>query len=192
MTKKHNNNNILGHNTPHTKKENKDKKILIHPIKTPLGDMLVGATPHGICLLEFAEQPLIETELKDLQRLLKSDLVIGKNAHTHHAKAELKNYFDGKIKKFTVPLVTPGSTFRTSVWDFLKTVPYGKTLSYQVQAEGLGNVLAVRAVASANGANRISIIIPCHRIISKSGSLGGYAGGLERKKWLLDHENYFI
>lgn len=82
----------------------------------------------------------------------------------------------------------PGSPFQRRVWNVLQTIPYGGTTHYQALAEQLGNPAAVRAVAAANGANRLSILIPCHRVIGKDGSLTGYGGGLQRKQWLLDHE----
>ncbi|MCL4160690.1 UNVERIFIED_CONTAM: hypothetical protein GTU68_064794, partial [Idotea baltica] len=92
-------------------------------------------------------------------------------------------------KEFSVPLDTPGTEFQQAVWTALIKIPYGSTTHYQHQAKLLGKEKAVRAVATANGYNRISIIVPCHRVIGKDGSLTGYGGGLERKKWLLDFEN---
>ena len=100
-----------------------------------------------------------------------------------------QNTLPGKRSDFSVPLDTPGTDFQNVVWKALKQIPCGETASYQYQATLIGNPKAVRAVASANGANRISIIIPCHRVIGKDGSLTGYGGGLERKRWLLDHEH---
>ncbi|MGZ3853653.1 MAG: methylated-DNA--[protein]-cysteine S-methyltransferase [Flavisolibacter sp.] len=101
---------------------------------------------------------------------------------------QLDEYFAGKRKQFTVPLNQDGTDFQTTIWDLLYKIPYGKTLSYNDVAKQYGDPKAVRAVASANGKNNIAIIVPCHRVIGSDHSLVGYAGGLWRKKWLLDHE----
>ncbi len=162
--------------------------ITINRFTTPLGPMFVGATEQGVCLLEFVDRRMLETEFKDLQRHLNGTIVSGENEHTKQAKAQMEEYFSGTRKDFTVSLHTPGTAFQNQVWDALKEIPYGKTTSYQAQAERIGNSKAVRAVASANGYNRVAIIIPCHRVIGKNGMLTGYGGGLERKRWLLEHE----
>ncbi len=163
--------------------------ILISHLTTPLGPMFVGATDKGVCLLEFVDRRMLETELKDLQHLLKSKIVVGENAHIKQAKKEIAEYFDGKRKVFEVALHTPGTEFQNTVWKALNQITYGTTSTYQLQAERIGKPKAIRAVASANGFNRISIIIPCHRVIGKDGKLRGYGGGLERKQWLIDHEH---
>jgi O-6-methylguanine DNA methyltransferase len=102
---------------------------------------------------------------------------------------ELDAYFKGALKKFTVPLDLQGSDFQKKVWMELLTIPYGETRSYEQQTTRLGDLKAIRAVASANGKNRIAIVVPCHRVIGKNGSLTGYAGGLDKKLWLLDFES---
>ena len=112
----------------------------------------------------------------------------GSNAHTEQAKQEVAGYFAGARKTFDLKLHTPGTDFQQQVWGALQKIPYGETASYAEQAERIGNPKAVRAVARANGMNRIAIVIPCHRVIGSDGSLTGYAGGLERKRWLLRHE----
>ncbi|HQT92316.1 MAG TPA: methylated-DNA--[protein]-cysteine S-methyltransferase [Candidatus Kryptobacter bacterium] len=162
--------------------------INIHRLTTPLGPMIAGATGEGICLLEFSDRRSFEFEIEDLRRLLKANLVYWENKHISKLEEQLKEYFDGKRKEFDIPLVTPGSKFQKSVWQQLMSIPYGKTRSYEDQAIAINRLKAIRAVASANGANRISIVIPCHRVIGKDGSLTGYGGGLWRKKWLLDFE----
>jgi AraC family transcriptional regulator of adaptative response/methylated-DNA-[protein]-cysteine methyltransferase len=162
--------------------------ILISRLTTPLGPMFVCATDKGVCLLEFVDRRMLETEFKDLQRLLKAKIITGENPHIKQAKKELTEYFSGQRTHFDVALDTPGTDFQNSVWNCLHQIPYGETRSYQQQAESINNPKAVRAVASANGFNRISIIIPCHRVIGKNGQLTGYGGGLERKRWLIDHE----
>lgn len=165
-----------------------EQLILISRTETPLGPMFVAATDKGISLLEFVDRRMLETEFKDLQRLLKANIITGENAHTKQAQSELKAYFEGKRQVFDVAIDAPGTPFQQQVWDQLLTIPYGKTRSYQEQAACIQNPKAVRAVASANGHNRISIIVPCHRVIGKDGRLTGYGGGLERKRWLLEHE----
>jgi methylated-DNA-[protein]-cysteine S-methyltransferase len=106
----------------------------------------------------------------------------------HACARQLEEYFAGKRKQFTLPLNQDGTEFQEKVWNLLSTIPYGKTISYNQLAKQYGDVKAIRAVASANGKNNIAIIVPCHRVIGSDHSLVGYAGGLWRKKWLLDHE----
>lgn len=162
--------------------------ILISRLTTPLGPMYACASPEGICLLEFTDRRMLETEFEDLQRRLQTVIIAGENEHTDSLRKELAEYFAGHRREFTVPLHTPGTPFQQSVWRELLTIPYGHTRSYQQQAERLHRPNATRAVAAANGHNRVAIVIPCHRVIGKDGNLRGYAGGLERKKWLLEHE----
>lgn len=162
--------------------------ILISRLTTPIGPMFACATEKGICLLEFVDRRMLETEFKELQQRLKAPIIMGENEHLRQVKKELTAYFKGVLKDFTVPLDTPGTEFQQSVWESLKSIPYGTTTSYQAQARSIAKEKAVRAVASANGHNRVAIIIPCHRVIGKNGNLTGYGGGLERKAWLLRHE----
>jgi len=160
-------------------------------IETPLGEMIAGATDEGVCLLEFCDRRMLPTEYKDLARLLKTTLEDGENRHIKKLIKQLKEYFNGKRKEFTIPLVTPGTEFQQAVWKELQNIQFGSTRSYQEQAIALNSPDSVRAVANANGMNRISIIIPCHRVIGSNGHLTGYGGGLKRKKWLLDHEKKY-
>lgn len=164
------------------------KIILISRLTTPLGPMFICATDNGICLLEFVDRRMLETEFKDLQRLLNANIITGENEHIKQAKNEVAEYFDAKRKIFDVKLETPGTAFQKSVWSCLQEIEYGKTTTYKKQAEKIDNPKAVRAVASANGFNRISIIIPCHRVLGKDEKMTGYGGGIERKKWLIEHE----
>jgi AraC family transcriptional regulator of adaptative response/methylated-DNA-[protein]-cysteine methyltransferase len=157
-------------------------------IETPLGDMVAGATDDGICLLEFIDRRMLPTEYKDLTRLLKTTMGDGDNIHLESLRNQLKEYFTGDRREFIIPMVTPGTDFQREVWKELMEIPYGTTRSYQEQANALRRSDSVRAVANANGMNRISIIIPCHRVIGSDGRLTGYGGGLKRKRWLLDHE----
>lgn len=160
-------------------------------IDTPLGEMIAGATDEGVCLLEFNDRRMLPTEYKDLIKFLKTTFEEGENNHLRMLKKQLKEYFNGKRKEFTVPLVTPGSEFQQAVWKELQNIPFGSTRSYQEQAIALNKPDSVRAVANANGMNRIAIVIPCHRVIGSDGRLTGYGGGLRRKKWLLDHEKKY-
>jgi AraC family transcriptional regulator, regulatory protein of adaptative response / methylated-DNA-[protein]-cysteine methyltransferase len=160
-------------------------------IQSPIGELIAGATDDGICLLEFNDKKRALREQKDLSRLLKEPVEEGENEHLVRLKNEISAYFEGRLKEFTLPLVTPGTDFQRSVWTELQNIKFGTTRSYQEQANALNCPDAVRAVANANGMNRISIIIPCHRVIGSDGRLTGYGGGLGRKKWLLDHEKKY-
>jgi AraC family transcriptional regulator of adaptative response/methylated-DNA-[protein]-cysteine methyltransferase len=153
--------------------------------------MVAGATDDGICLLEFIDRRMLPTEYKDLARLLKTTVGDGDNIHLESLRNQLSEYFTGDRKEFSIPLVTPGTDFQKEVWKELLEIPYGSTRSYQEQANALRRSDSVRAVANANGMNRISIVIPCHRVIGSNGKLTGYGGGLKRKKWLLEHEKKY-
>ena len=163
---------------------------LIHVTRfsTPLGPMMAAATDKGLCLLEFTDRRMLETELAQLKKRHRATLIIGRHHITDQTRSELHEYFEGKRRDFTIPLDTVGSPFQISVWEALKNIPYGETRSYKQQSETLDSPLAIRAVARANGMNRVAIVIPCHRVIASDGSLQGYAGGLARKQWLLEHE----
>jgi len=167
-----------------------EKKNVLNIIRftTTLGPMFACASDAGLCLLEFTDRRMLETEFIDLSKRLNAIILPGDNPYLEQVQSELEEYFNGKRKKFTIPLHTPGTKFQNAVWKILLEIPYGETRSYQEQAALLGNVKAARAVASANGHNRITIIIPCHRVIGSDGSLVGSGGGLYRKKWLLDFE----
>ena len=167
---------------------NKPSPILLSRTTTPLGPMFIAATATGVCLIEFVDRRMLETEFKDLQRLLNTKIITGENGHSKQAKKELQEYFEGKRQDFEFSLEHPGTKFQNQVWNGLKDIPYGETRTYQQQAININNPNAVRAVGTANGCNRISIVVPCHRVIGKDGNLTGYGGGLERKRWLLDHE----
>jgi len=160
-------------------------------LETPIGEMVAGATAYGICLLEFCDRRMLPTEYRDLARLLNLTIAEGENQHLANLRKELEEYFKGIRKEFSVPIVTPGTLFQQSVWKELMKIPYGTTRSYQEQSLALGKPESIRAVANANGMNRISIIIPCHRVIGSDGHLTGYGGGLKRKRWLLDHEKKY-
>lgn len=158
-------------------------------ILTPLGPVLAGATADGICLLEFVDRRMLETQLQRLGKLLNAECVPGFSKHFDRLNDQLAEYFSGKRRGFDLPLLLPGTPFQQKVWAGLLMIPYGSTRSYKEQAEALGLPHAVRAVAKANGDNRIAVIIPCHRVIGADGRLVGYGGGLWRKRYLLDLES---
>lgn len=158
-------------------------------ILTPLGPMLAAATADGICLLEFVDRRMLETQLRRLGQRLHAECVPGFSKHFDRLHDQLQEYFSGKRREFDVPLVLPATPFQQRVWAGLRTIPYASTRSYKEQAAAIGLPHAVRAVAKANGDNRIAIIIPCHRVIGAKGELVGYGGGLWRKRYLLHHES---
>lgn len=160
-------------------------------IESPLGELIAGATEDGVCLLEFNDRKRASRECRDLVRLLKQPAEEGDNRHLDTLRKQLSEYFSGERREFSVPVVTPGTDFQLEVWKALLEIPFGATRSYQEQANFLRKPDAVRAVANANGMNRIAILIPCHRVIGSDGRLTGYGGGLKRKKWLLDHERKY-
>lgn len=162
--------------------------IYLNRITTPLGPMLAGATEKTLCLLEFEDRVILETKLQRLQNYYKGTFVQDSNEITEQTQAELNEYFTGERKEFTVPLEVRGSEFQEKIWKQLMGIPYGTTRSYKEQAVAIGNLKAIRAVATANGNNRIAIIIPCHRVIGSNGSLTGYSGGIWRKRYLLKLE----
>lgn len=144
-------------------------------IKTPLGFTEIIGDKNGISKIHvFDEEQIITTQIpKQLQ----------------NAISQLNEYFEGNRTNFDFKLNPKGTAFQQKVWQELFKIPFGKTMSYQELSIKLGDVKAIRAVANANGKNPLWIVVPCHRIIGSDGSLTGYAGGLWRKKWLLDHEN---
>jgi len=169
--------------------KSKSKNIItVTRILTPLGPMLAGATEEGICLLEFVDRRMLETQIKRLKKIFDAEFIPGENKHIDELNKQLKEYFEGKRKDFDLQLVIDGTDFQQKVWKELQKIPFGKTRSYQQQAIALGNPKAIRAVAKANGDNRIAVIIPCHRVIGKNGELVGYGGGMWRKQFLLNLE----
>ena len=161
-------------------------------LETPLGPMIACAVEQGICLLEYTDRKMLETEFKALAKLLNATIMQSENKHFDLLRQQLSEYFEKKRKEFNLPLFTPGSEFQQEVWKELQRIPYGSTRSYKQQSVAIKKPEAVRAVANANGMNRIAIIIPCHRVIGSDGSMTGYGGGIWRKKWLLEHEQQII
>ena len=167
------------------------KMLLSAWIDTRLGPMVAIADEAGLYLLEFVERRGLEREVERLRTNLKAAIIPGENAHTQMIRTELDAYFNGTLTRFQTPTHLLGSPFQRRVWDALTRIPYGETRSYSEQAQALGEPTATRAVARANGANQLALIIPCHRVITKHGDIGGYGGGVPRKVWLLEHEKAF-
>ena len=167
---------------------NLTSSVLLTTIETPIG-ALVGAARHdGVCLLEFSEPGRLDAQICTLRRWFGVEPAPGTNDHLARLQNELRDYFAGTLRRFTVPLVAPGTPFQEKVWAELLAIPYGETRSYEELARRVGSVNAQRAVGRANGSNRIAIVIPCHRVINKDGHLGGYGGQIWRKQALLRHE----
>ena len=181
--------NIFGASPKHSKQQ---KIIDLKRIETPLGTMIACADESGVCMLEFSDRKALPTELKEISKFFEANIVQGENVHFKTLEEELSEYFKGKLKTFSVPLSPVGTDFQKKVWEILRQIPYGETRSYADQARMLGDVKKVRAVANANGLNKISIVIPCHRVIGSDGKLTGYGGGIWRKQKLLELERSIL
>ena len=171
------------------KAKREPKNVLVYQrFDSPLGPMIAVASEQGLCLLEFGDRRMLESEFADLQQRLDAVLLPGTTEFTKAAVQQINEYFAGARKTFTVPLHAPGTAFQQRVWAALREIPFGEIRSYGEIAARIGAPKAVRAVGTANGMNRIAILIPCHRVIGADGALTGYGGGLWRKDWLLKHE----
>ncbi|QEA13611.1 methylated-DNA--[protein]-cysteine S-methyltransferase [Comamonas flocculans] len=160
--------------------------LLSHTYPTPLGEMTALISERGLCLLEFSENTRgLAREISQVQAARGGPAEPGESALTRQLGQELTDYFAGRRQGFEVPLDLVGTPFQQDVWRALLTIAYGHTRSYAEQAHQVGRPTAMRAVAAANGANKISIVVPCHRVIGSDGSLTGYGGGVPRKHWLL-------
>ncbi|WP_077046567.1 bifunctional transcriptional activator/DNA repair enzyme AdaA [Pseudomonas sp. KK4] len=163
--------------------------LLFTRLTTPLGPMIAMAERRGLVLLEFLDQPSLTRQVESLQHRFGYAVAPGHNAHLQHIEQQLAEYFAGQRSEFSVTLHMPGSEFSRRVWAELANIPYGHTTTYGAIARLLGKPGASRAVGLANGHNRLSIVVPCHRVIGADGSLTGYAGGQPRKAFLLRLEN---
>lgn len=152
---------------------------------TPLGEMLALCTERGLCLLEFVGQKGVARERAQVEAYCGVQAHPGASAITEQLGTELTRYFGGDLRTFDIPLDWVGTAFQKDVWKTLLLIPYGETWTYAQEATVMGRPTAVRAVAAANGQNKISIVVPCHRVIGSNGTLTGYGGGLPRKQWLL-------
>lgn len=162
--------------------------LLFDRIATPLGPMLAVADDLGLCLLEFADRLRLESQLARLMRRFRRPITSGEHVWIEQIRRELAEYFAGVRTAFDTPLRCEGTDFQSAVWNALRGVAYGETISYQRLAREVGRPGASRAVGHANGVNRLAIVVPCHRVVRSDGGLAGYGGGLQRKRWLLEHE----
>src|SRR6185436_2819206 len=150
--------------------------------------LLAAANEEGVCLLEFTDRRMLERNLDTIRKRFQCAMVPGRDKWLTQLRGELEEYFAGRRQDFTVPLSLHGTPFQEKVWRELRSIPFGKTISYEELALRIGQPTAQRAVARANSMNRICILIPCHRVIGKDGTLTGYGGGLWRKRLLLELE----
>jgi methylated-DNA-[protein]-cysteine S-methyltransferase len=158
---------------------------------TPFGELILGTMDRQLCLCDWRFRKMRASIDERIQSGLQAVYAEQGSDIIEETKEQLSQYFTGERQQFDLPLLLVGSEFQKQVWKELLRIPFGKTESYAGLSKKLGNEEAIRAVASANGANAISIIVPCHRILGSDGSLTGYAGGLETKRKLLRLENAF-
>ena len=158
---------------------------------SPCGEMILGSFDGNLCLCDWADGRRRASVDQRLQKCLKADYVEGSSDVIEKASHQLNEYFQNQLREFEIPLLFVGTDFQKKVWNELRNIPYGKTVSYGELARRIGMPKAVRAVANANAVNAISIIAPCHRVIGTDGNLTGYGGGLNRKKFLLELEKNF-
>lgn len=157
-------------------------------IKTPIGTMIAIADETRLYILDFLDSKTLLKKMRLLKNLKKATLIRAKTTLILSIEQELTLYFQKKLTQFKTPYQLFGTLFQHKVWMTLAKIPLGSTWSYTTLATQLGQTTAVRAVGNANGANALVILVPCHRVIAHNGSLGGYSGGLDRKRWLLHHE----
>lgn len=157
-------------------------------LQTTMGLMIAVADDHVLYLLEFTNQKTLKKKMERLRKKMHATIVPGSTIILRQIKSELSDFFNGKNIVFKTPVFHIGSDFQKSVWAALTKIPQGETRSYAEIATAINKPTACRAVANANGANTLAIIIPCHRVIHSDGTIGGYAGGVEKKEWLLKHE----
>ncbi len=163
--------------------------ISIAYYKTKIGELILGSYDNKLCLLDFRYRRMRTTVDNRIKKYLKADFIEQENTVIIETKKQLDEYLTGERKEFSMPLLLVGTDFQKQVWNELLTIAYGETASYLDIAKRMNNPKAVRAVASANGANAIGVIVPCHRVIESNGGLGGYGGGLPVKKRLLNLES---
>ena len=157
-------------------------------IETPLGAMIAAATAEGVCMLDYADRQTLEQSYALLQQRFDGPVLPTTHPHLEQLRSELGEYFAGTRTSFGVPVVPRGTAFQERVWQALQSIPHNTTIAYDELARRIGQPTAMRAVAQANGHNRINILIPCHRVIGKNGQLTGYGGGVWRKRLLLELE----
>jgi AraC family transcriptional regulator of adaptative response/methylated-DNA-[protein]-cysteine methyltransferase len=162
--------------------------VSIDWVVSPVGPLLIGASPDAIAVLEFSSTDQLGAQLERLRKQLRRPLVHATTPLLERLRTQLEEYFAANRRDFDLPLEYHGSEFQERVWAALRHIPYGETCSYGALAKKLGDANGMRAVGAANGLNPIAIVIPCHRVVNANGALGGYGGGLWRKQILLDLE----
>lgn len=166
---------------------NASPPVTMGEIDSPVGILVAGVTDAGVCLLEFRDREVLETQIERVRGRV-GPTVTGSHPLLAQLSAQLSEYFRGTRRAFSVPLLYPGTPFQLKVWNALRAIPYGETISYEELARRVGSPAGQRAVGHANGQNPVAIVIPCHRVVNKDGKLGGYGGGLWRKRLLLGLE----
>lgn len=161
-------------------------------VETPVGTLLAAGDQDHLHLLSFLQKSTMMRKAALVQKKLNARLEMGISSTVHSIAAELKEYFDGKRRMFETPLQLLGTVFQIAVWEEVRKVPFGHTITYDELANRIGKPAAFRAVAQANAQNPVAIAVPCHRVINSDGGLGGYDAGLERKRWLLDFEKAIV
>lgn len=157
-------------------------------VPTLLGEMIAIRSEKGVCMLNFLDGKTTTQQIKELEKI--GEIFYSDNDEIlNQLQQELDLYFEGNLKQFSIPIDFIGTEFQQKVWNQLLKIKFGETRSYKEQAIAVGDLLAIRAVANANGKNKISILVPCHRVIGSDGSLTGFAGGKSRKQFLLDLES---
>ncbi|WMT52493.1 methylated-DNA--[protein]-cysteine S-methyltransferase [Ferroplasma acidiphilum] len=166
----------------------KNNNIKIQYFKTKIGELILGSFEGNLCILDFRHSKKRTTIDNRIKTGLKANFLEEEDEILAETKKQVAEYLDGNRKEFDIPLLMVGTDFQKNVWNALLKIPYGTTISYLQLAENIGNAKAVRAVANADGANAMAVIIPCHRVIESNGGLGGYGGGVAIKKQLLELE----
>ena len=159
--------------------------IVVSSYKSSIGELLIGSVEQKLCLMDFRYRRMRKAVDKRLAQFFGAQFVDGTNGLIERTVQQIEEYLNGRRQSFDLPTLFVGTPFQISVWKYLLAIPYGETRTYAEMALAVGRPTAIRAVGSANGANAMSLIVPCHRIVESSGGLGGYAGGLSIKKRLL-------
>ncbi len=168
------------------------ESITIQRLSSPLGTLIAGATSAHVCLLEFVDRRDLPRQIETLRRLLDAPAVLGSSPLLVELERQLGQYFERRRTRFDLPLCFPGTPFETRVWSALREIETGRTISYERLAARIGRPGAARAVGGAVGRNRLAILIPCHRVLRADESAGGYAGGVWRKRRLLELEGIVL
>jgi O-6-methylguanine DNA methyltransferase len=161
--------------------------VILRDVETPVGRMTIGVTDAAVVLCDFSERPMMASQLASVRRRI-GPTSYGDSPLLDRVESQLDEYFAGERDNFELAIDMPGSAFQERVWAELRRIPYGETISYRELAERVDAGGAYRAIGRANGSNRLAVIVPCHRVVAAGGGLGGYGGGLDAKRLLLDLE----